>query len=68
MPKKIKAFLTFEDLKASCDNINDFCWYMRGWFNQIAFNYQNMTMSEIKRHLEDLKIAFEFLDKRGYEK
>lgn len=68
MPKKIKAYLTYEDLKNSCENINEFCWYMRGWFNKLVFDYKNMKISEIKRHIEDLKVAFEFLDKRGYEK
>lgn len=68
MPKKIKAFLTLEDLQSSCDDINDFVWYMRGWLNQVAFEYKKMKISEIKRYLADLKVAFEFLDKRGYEK
>lgn len=68
MPKKIKAYLTYEDLKNSCENINEFCWYMRGWLNKLVFDYKNMKMSEIKRNIEDLKVAFEFLDKRGYEK
>lgn len=68
MPKKIKAYLTFEDLKATCNNTNDLCWYMRGWFNKLAYDNKDMKIGEIRRHIEDLKVVFEFMDKRGYEK
>lgn len=68
MPKKIEPYLDFEQLEAHCFSAHDLCFYMRGWFNEFVCNYKHMRISEIKRYIEDLKIAFEFLDKRGYEK
>lgn len=64
MPKKIKAYLDFESFDI-CNNPNDLMFYVRGYFDKLAFNYRNMKISEIKSNLEDLKIAFEFLDKMG---
>jgi hypothetical protein len=31
-------------------------------------NITGDKMSEVKRYIQDLKVAFEFLDKRGFEK
>jgi hypothetical protein len=66
MPKKIKAYLDFESFDI-CKSPNDLMFYVRGYFNKLAFEYRNMTISEIKSQLEDLKVVFEFLDKRGFE-
>jgi hypothetical protein len=66
MTKKIKAYLDFEDFDI-CKSPNDLMFYVRGYFNKLAFEYRNMTISEIKSQLEDLKVVFEFLDKRGFE-
>lgn len=67
MPKKIKAYLDFESFDV-CKSPNDLMFYVRGYFDDLAFNYQDMKISEIKGRLEDLKVVFEFLDKKGYEK
>lgn len=72
MPKKIKPYLTIEHFENEL-NINDqreLIYYMRGYFDELAFNYKKMKMTEIKSGLEDLKIVFEFLDKmksRGFK-
>ena len=68
MPKKIEPYLNFEKLEEHCFSAHDLIYYMRGWFESFAFEYNKMKMSEIKRYIEDLKVAFEFLDKRGFEK
>ena len=68
MPKKIEPNLKFEYLRAHCFSAHDLMYYMRGWFNSFAFESNKMTMSEVKRYIQDLKVAFEFLDKRGFEK
>ena len=62
---KIKAYLTIEDLenKFYLTDENDLIYYMRGYFNKLAFDYKQMTPTEIKSDLEDLKVVFEFLDK-----
>lgn len=67
MPKKIEAHLNFEDFDI-CKNPNDLMFYVRGYFEKLAFDYRNMSISEIKGRLEDLKIVFEFLDKKGFKK
>jgi hypothetical protein len=66
MPKKIEPYLDFESFDI-CKSPNDLMFYVRGYFNKLAFEYRNMTISEIKSQLEDLKVVFEFLDKRGFE-
>ena len=68
MPKKIEPHLKFEYLREHCFSARDLMYYMRGWFNSFAFESNKMKMSEVKRYIQDLKVAFEFLDKRGYEK
>lgn len=67
MPKKIEAHLNFEDLDF-CINPNYLMFFVHGYFDKLAFDYRNMNISEIKSRLEDLKVVFEFLDKRGFEK
>lgn len=67
MPKKIKAYLDFESFDI-CKSPNDLMFYVRGYFDKLAFDYRHMKISEIKSLLEDLKIVFEFLDKKGYMK
>lgn len=65
MPKKIKPYLTIEHFENEL-HINDkreLLFYMRGYFNELAFNYKKMNITEIKSGLEDLKVVFEFLDK-----
>lgn len=65
MPKKIKPYLTIEHFENEL-HINDkreLLFYMRGYFNKLAFNYKKMNITEIKSGLEDLKVVFEFLDK-----
>jgi hypothetical protein len=62
MPKKIEPYLDFESFDI-CKSPNDLMFYVRGYFNKLAFEYRNMTISEIKSQLEDLKVVFEFLDK-----
>ena len=65
MPKKIKPYLTIEHFENEL-HINDkreLLFYMRGYFNELAFNYKKMNITEIKRGLEDLKVVFEFMDK-----
>lgn len=72
MPNKIKAYLTIEHLENEL-HINDkreLLFYMRGFFNELAFNYKKMNINQIKSELEDLKVVFEFLDKmrqRGFK-
>lgn len=63
MPKKNKAYLTFEYLEKNCFSANDLMFYTRGYFGKLAFRYREMKISEIKSELEDLKVVFEFLDK-----
>lgn len=65
MPKKNKAYLTIEELesKSYIKDENDLIYYMRGYFGKLAFNYKQMTITQIKSDLEDLKVVFEFLDK-----
>lgn len=65
MPKKIKAHLDFESFNI-CKSPNDLMFYVRGYFGKLAFEYRDMTISDIKSQLEDLKVVFEFLDKKGY--
>jgi hypothetical protein len=68
MPKKIEPHLNFEKFDI-CKNPNDLMFYVRGYFEDLAFDYRSMKISEIKGQLEDLKVVFEFLDKmkkRGY--
>ena len=67
MPKKIEPYLDFESFDI-CKNPNDLMFFVRGYFNDLAFEYQKMKISEIKGRLEDLKVVFEFLDKRGFKK
>lgn len=67
MPKKIEPYLDFESFDI-CKNPNDLMFFVRGYFNDLAFEYQKMKISEIKHRLEDLKVVFEFLDKRGFKK
>lgn len=67
MPKKIEPYLTFEHLEKHCFSAHDLCFYMRGWLDKFAFDYKNMSISEIKRYIEDLKVSFEYLD-RGFKK
>ena len=67
MPKKIDPYLTFERLEKHCFCAHDLIYYMRGWFESFAFESNKMKMSEIKRYIKDLQVAFEFLD-RGFEK
>lgn len=66
MPKKIEPYLDFESFDI-CKNPNDLMFYVRGYFDTLAFDYRSMKMSEIKCRLEDLKVVFEFLDKRGFK-
>lgn len=66
MPKKIKAHLNFESFDI-CKCPNDLMFYVRGYFGDLAFKYRDMKISEIKGRLEDLKVVFEFLDKRGFK-
>lgn len=66
MPKKIEPYLKFKNLEEHCFSDHDLCFYMRGWFEHFSFGYNKMKMSEIKRYIEDLKVAFEFLD-RGFK-
>lgn len=72
MPNKIKAYLTIEHFENEL-HINDkreLLFYMRGYFNELAFNYKKMNINQIKSELEDLKVVFEFLDKmrqRGFK-
>jgi hypothetical protein len=65
MPKKIKAYLTIDDLENECylKDENDLIYYIRGYFAKLAFNYKQMTITQIKSDLEDLKVVFEFMDK-----
>lgn len=67
MPKKIEAHLNFESFDI-CESPNDLMFYVRGYFDKLAFKYRDMKISEIKSELEDLKVVFEFLDKKGYMK
>ena len=67
MPKKIEPYLNFESFDI-CKNPNDLMFFVRGYFNDMAFEYRDMKISEIKHRLEDLKVVFEFLDKRGFKK
>lgn len=65
MPKKIKPYLTIEHFENEL-HINDqreLLFYIRGFFNELAFNYKKMNITEIKSGLENLKVVFEFLDK-----
>ena len=76
MPKKINAYLTIEHLENHIDDERELLFYvrllfyMRGYFNKLAFNYEKMNINQIKSDLEDLKVVFDFLDKmrqRGFK-
>lgn len=66
--KKIEPFLDFKILEEHCFSTHDLCYFMRGWFKELVLNYKQMKRIEIERYIEDLKVASEFLDKKGYEK
>lgn len=38
---------------------------MSGYFESFTNDYENMSTNEIKRYIEDLKVAFAFLDRES---
>ena len=63
MPKKIKPYLQFETLERYCENPRELVFFMSGYFEPFTNDYENMSTNEIKRYIEDLKVAFAFLDR-----
>jgi translation elongation factor EF-4 len=65
MPKKNEPYLTIEHFENELhlNDVRELIYYMRGYFNELAFNYKKMKMTQIKSELEDLKVVFEFFDK-----
>lgn len=63
MPKKIKPYLQYETLERYCENPRELVFFMSGYFEPFTNDYENMSTNEIKRYIEDLKVAFAFLDR-----
>lgn len=66
MPRKnIKPYLQFETLERYCENPRELVFFMSGYFEPFTNDYENMSTNEIKRYIEDLKVAFAFLDRES---